>query len=114
MIRKQLENVPFADMSGYENVKKQVILGPKDGSDEIVMRYFRVAPGGSTPYHAHDWPHLVKIEEGQGVTVDVDGNETPVEAGDFIYMPDNEKHQFRNTGETSFEFICIVPRRGAA
>jgi quercetin dioxygenase-like cupin family protein len=114
MILKQLENVPFADMSGYENVKKQVILGPADGSDEIVMRYFRVAPGGSTPYHAHDWPHLVKVEVGSGVTVDVDGNETPVEAGDFIYMPDNEKHQFRNTGETSFEFICIVPRRGAA
>jgi mannose-6-phosphate isomerase-like protein (cupin superfamily) len=29
-------------------------------------------------------------------------------------MPDNETHQFRNTGEASFEFICIVPRRGAA
>jgi quercetin dioxygenase-like cupin family protein len=112
MILKQLENVPFADTSGYEGVKKQVILGPEDGSDEIVMRHFRVAPGGSTPYHAHDWPHLVKIEEGRGVTVDADGNETPVRAGDFIYLTDNETHQFRSTGETSFEFMCIVPRRG--
>lgn len=112
MILKRLEDVHFTDISGYEGVKKQAILGPEDGSDEIVMRYFRVAPGGSTPYHAHAWPHLVKIEEGRGVTVDANGNETPVKAGDFIYVADNETHQFRNTEETSLEFMCIVPRRG--
>jgi mannose-6-phosphate isomerase-like protein (cupin superfamily) len=25
---------------------------------------------------------------------------------------ENETHRFRNTGSESFEFICIVPRRG--
>ncbi len=112
MIVKQLNNVPILEPSGYAGVKKQVVLGPDDGSEEIVLRYFRLAPGGSSPYHVHDWPHLVKIEAGTGVTVDIDGNETPIKAGDFIYVPDNEKHQFRNTGDGSFEFICIVPRRG--
>lgn len=112
MIIKQLDNVPFADLSGYENVRKQVVLGPDDGSDEIVLRYFRLAPGGSSPHHAHDWPHLVKIEAGAGVAIDAEGNENPVHPGDFVYVPDNEIHQFRNTGPSSFEFICIVPRRG--
>lgn len=112
MIVKKLETVPILEPADYAGVKKQVVIGPDDGSNEIVLRYFRLAAGGATPYHAHDWPHLVKVEVGVGVTVDVDGNETPIEAGDFIYVPDNEKHRFRNTGEGSFEFICIVPRRG--
>jgi quercetin dioxygenase-like cupin family protein len=112
MIVKQLEQVPFADLQGYDDVKKQIVIGPEDGSDEIVLRYFRLAPGGSSPHHAHDWPHLVKIEAGTGVAVDKDGSERPVSAGDFVYVQDNDIHQFRNTGDASFEFICIVPRRG--
>jgi quercetin dioxygenase-like cupin family protein len=112
MIIKELPDVPFAELHGYDGVKKQVVIGPEDGSDEIVLRYFRLAPGGSSPYHTHDWPHLVKIEAGSGVTVDVEGNETPVKAGDFVYVNDDEKHQFKNTGTETFEFICIVPRRG--
>ncbi len=87
MIIKKLQDVPFAAAPGYEGVKKQVMIGPEDGSNEIVMRYFRLAPGGSTPHHAHDWPHLVKVEVGKGVAVDVDGNQTPIEAGDFITCP---------------------------
>ena len=112
MIIKKLEDVPFAAASGYEGVKKQVLIGPDDDSNEIVMRYFRLEPGGTTPHHAHDWPHLVKVEVGKGVAVDVDGNQTPIEAGDFIFVPDNEVHHFENAGSPSFEFICIVPRRG--
>ena len=40
---------------------------------------------------------------GKGVAVDVDGNQTPIEAGDFIYVPDNEVHHFENAGSPSFE-----------
>ncbi len=76
------------------------------------MRYFRLAPGGSSPHHAHDWPHLVRVEVGAGYAVDGDGNRTPLQAGDFVYVPDNEVHHFENGDSPSFEFICIVPRRG--
>jgi quercetin dioxygenase-like cupin family protein len=112
MIIKKLSDVPYADLQGYENVKKQVVIGPEDGSEEIVMRYFTLAPGGSSPHHTHDWPHLVRIETGTGVVIDPSGNERPVAAGDYVYVNDNETHQFRNTGAEPFAFICIVPRRG--
>lgn len=112
MIIKQLNDVPLADLSGYDNVEKQVVLGPEDGSNEIVLRYFTLAPGGSSPHHKHDWPHLVRIEAGTGVAVDEAGNERAVKAGDFVYVNDNDMHQFRNTGAEPFSFICIVPRRG--
>ena len=112
MIIKKLADVPYADLSGYDKVEKQVILGPDDGSNEIVLRYFTLAPGGSSPHHAHNWPHLVRIETGTGVALDADGNERPVQAGDYVYVEDNTVHQFRNTGAEPFAFICIVPRRG--
>ncbi len=109
---KNRDDVPLADTQGYTAVTKQVVLGPEDGSNEIVLRYFAVAPGGATPYHSHDFPHLVKIEAGRGVAVDADKNEYPLIAGDYVYVDANEVHNFRNTGDEPFEFICVVPLHG--
>ncbi len=112
MIIKRLNDVPYAPTSGYANVSKQIVLGPADGSDEIVLRYFSLAPGGTTPHHAHPFPHLVKIETGAGLAIDAAGAEHPVAAGDFLFVPADTRHYFRNTGAEPFGFICIVPRRG--
>jgi quercetin dioxygenase-like cupin family protein len=112
MIIKKLSGVPFADLQGYDNVDKQVVIGPDDGSKEIVLRNFTLAPGGSTPHHKHEWPHVVRIESGTGVAIDDAGGESTVQEGDFVYVNDNDMHQFRNTGTTPFSFICIVPIRG--
>ena len=112
MVIKKLGDVPFEDMSGYDNVTKQICIGPKDGSDEVVVRYFSVAPGGSTPYHDHGFPHLVKIEKGAGVVLDSEGKEHPLTAGQFVYVQDDEVHGFKNTGDGPFDFICVVPERG--
>ena len=114
MIIKKLADAPFADMPGMENISKQIVIGPDDGSQEIVLRYFKVPPGGSSPYHHHDFPHLVKVEAGKGSAVDPDGTEHPLNPGDYVYIHDNQPHSFKNTGQESFEFICVVPGRGEA
>ncbi len=62
---KKRDDVPMADTQGYAAVSKQIVLGPEDGSSEIILRYFSVAVGGATPYHSHDFPHVVKIEAGK-------------------------------------------------
>jgi quercetin dioxygenase-like cupin family protein len=112
MIIKKLRDVPLTHVTGYDQVKKQVVIGPDDGSQEIVMRYFSIEPGGTSPHHSHDFPHLVKIEAGNGIAIDTKGNEHQVQTGDYVYINDNETHQFRNTGSKPFHFICIVPQRG--
>lgn len=112
MIIKTKEQVPFEDMSDYNNVSKQILIGPKDGSEEIIMRYFSVEPGGNTPYHHHPFPHLVKVENGSGVAIDKDGKEYSLAKGQYVYVNDNEIHGFKNVGNEPFEFICIVPKRG--
>ena len=45
MIIKKLKNVPVIKMHGSESVKKQIVIGPDDGSNEIVLRYFSIEPG---------------------------------------------------------------------
>lgn len=112
MVIKDEKEVPFKDIPGYKGVKKAFYIGPSDGSDEIVMRYFSVAPGGNTPYHSHNFPHLVKVEKGQGVAIDSEGAEHRLTAGQLVYLHDNEVHGFKNTGTEPFDFLCIVPIRG--
>jgi quercetin dioxygenase-like cupin family protein len=109
---KKLDDVPAVELKEYTNVRKQIVLGPQDGSREIVLRYFSLGPDGASPYHNHDFPHLVRIETGEGVVVDADGRETPLDVGDYVYVDNNEQHNFKNTGSGNFDFICIVPLRG--
>jgi quercetin dioxygenase-like cupin family protein len=109
---KRLKDAPAVAVPGYTGVTKQIVLGPADGSDEIVLRHFRLAAGAATPRHTHDFPHLVKIEAGRGEAVDAAGTGNPVSAGDYVYVAPNELHNFTNTGDDLLEFMCIVPRRG--
>ncbi|MFC2097616.1 cupin domain-containing protein [Bacteroidota bacterium] len=112
MVIKHPRDIPFEDMSKHKGVKKQIYIGPKDGSNEIVMRYFSVEPGYSTPYHCHNFPHVVKVEKGNGVLVNMDGTENDLSVGKVAFVDEDEIHCFKNTGDESFDFLCIVPLRG--
>ena len=112
MVIKHISDVIIEEIEGLKGVSKQVLIGRDDGSEEVVVRCFRLAPGGATPYHSHDFPHLIKVEEGEGVLIDTEKNEHPLRVGRLVYMPDNEVHGFRNTGKEPFVFLCIVPGRG--
>lgn len=112
MIIKHISDVPVVRMEGLNGVSKQVLIGKDDGSEEVIVRCFRLEPGGATPYHNHAFPHLIKIEQGEGVVIDASGVEHPLKVGQMVYMPDNEVHGFKNTGKKTFVFLCIVPGRG--
>jgi len=92
-------------------VTKQLLIGPADGAPEFAMRRFTVAPGGSTPWHKHDWEHEVFVVEGEGVAKSEAG-ETKVAFGSVVFTAPNEMHQFRNPGTKPFSFLCLVPLRG--
>ena len=38
-------------MEGAKDVTMKILVGLNDGSDNIIMRHFTVAPGGHTPFH---------------------------------------------------------------
>jgi quercetin dioxygenase-like cupin family protein len=98
---------------GIRDVVKRVLVSPAEGWEGWVMRLFDVEPGGHTPRHAHDWPHINFVAAGRGELY-LDGEEHALAAGSYAYVPAGLIHQFRNTGDEVFSFVCIVPERGDA
>jgi quercetin dioxygenase-like cupin family protein len=45
MIIKKMTDVPIKTSPEYVGVEKQILIGPEDGSNEIILRYFRLSVG---------------------------------------------------------------------
>ncbi len=84
------------------------LIGKKEGAPNFAMRLFEVEPGGYTPFHEHPWEHEVFVLEGKGKLV-LEKEEIPFEKEYFIFVPPDEKHQFKNTGNSRLRFLCIIP-----
>ena len=110
MIIKIEQEIPeaFVQEEEAQNVTKRILIGPEDGSSNIIMRYFKVLPGGNTPFHSHDFEHVVRVEKGRGVVVDDSGQEFPISPGLSVFIAAGEKHQFKNPNDEPFEFICTI------
>lgn len=96
------------DLPGASGVKMRMLVGPQEGAANFHMRQFEVEPGGFSPHHQHNYEHEILILDGRGVAQS-DQGERPFKAGDVIWVPPNELHQFKNTGETPLKFICLIP-----
>src|SRR5262249_43797580 len=95
-------------MPGARGAKMRMLVGPADGASNFHMRHFEVAAGGVTPHHQHDYEHEIPILKGEGTAKSEQG-ERRFAAGDVIWVPANEMHQFQNTGSAPLEFICLIP-----
>jgi quercetin dioxygenase-like cupin family protein len=95
-------------LDGAERVHMRMLIGPEDGANTFHMRHFEIEPGGHTPYHQHDYEHELLALKGQGV-IKGESGDLPFRAGDVIWVPANEKHQFQNTGGERLEIICLIP-----
>ena len=111
MVRHESENKPYP-VYGEENqrVYKQILVGPQDGFKGF-LREFTLQPGANSPYHQHDWYHVVYILEGTGV-VKIDGQEHPLSKGSVVYAESGLIHGFFNTGQGQMRFLCLVPEKG--
>lgn len=111
LIIKRDEDVreEYLEEKGIKDVLKRVLIGPKDGSRNIIIRYFKVLPQGNTPFHSHDFEHVVRVEKGKGVVINDAGEETVITEGQSLYIERNERHQFKNPYQKTFEFLCIIP-----
>ncbi|HOJ95160.1 MULTISPECIES: cupin domain-containing protein [Fervidobacterium] len=92
-------------------ILKRVLIGPRDGAPNFVMRLFTLKPGAATPYHTHPWEHEVFIVEGEIDVIRKDGKQR-VTKGSYVFVEPNEEHQFQNNGNTEASFICVIPKEG--
>lgn len=95
--------------AGAQGVSVRWLVGPDSGAPNFHMRQFEVVPGGHTPRHRHAWEHECYILEGQARLFSADKDERTVRAGDVVYVPGGEEHQFTNDGWGKLVFLCMVP-----
>jgi quercetin dioxygenase-like cupin family protein len=97
---------------GVVRVGKQILVGPRDGFAGY-LREFTLEADGQTPYHQHDWHHVVYILAGLG-SLRYEGAEHSLRPGSVVYTAPNKMHGFRNSGSDPLRFLCLVPERGDA
>jgi len=104
------QDVPLekVEMEEAKNVKVRWLISNKDNAKNFAMRLFEVESGGYTPYHAHDWEHEVFVLEGKG-EVKIDEKIYPFQKDSVIFVEPNQKHGFRNTGNSQLKFLCLIP-----
>jgi quercetin dioxygenase-like cupin family protein len=112
VIKQQDIKLEEVKMNGVVKTTKANVVGPAQGWNENTLRVFKIGPNGFTPHHQHDWEHVNYVIKGEG-TLTLSGETHHLKAGDYAFVPPNMMHQFRNTGDQDFEFICVVPQRGA-
>ncbi len=96
------------DRGPAQGVAARVVIGKADGAHNFCMRVFEIAPGGHTPKHAHAWEHEMFVHAGTG-EVYGNGQWQPMAAGNVLFIPGNEEHQMRNTGQAPLVVVCLVP-----
>jgi quercetin dioxygenase-like cupin family protein len=113
-IGKAMDVEPIIYDDGGKTVKgahKRVLIGNKLGAPNFVMRLFTLEKDGFSPRHTHDWEHEVFVLKGK---LEVFNGEEYViaEEGDFVFVPPNVEHQFKNINDGESQFICVIPKSG--
>jgi len=96
------------DSEMVKNVAGRVMIGKEDGAKNFCMRMFEMDKDGYTPRHTHDWEHEVFVLAGKG-KVFIEDKWYQVSTGSAIFIPPNIEHQFKNTSDTRFDFLCLIP-----
>jgi quercetin dioxygenase-like cupin family protein len=93
---------------GASKLKVRWLITKEMGAPNFAMRLFEMEPKGNSPLHSHTWEHEVFILEGEGTVVSEEGDKK-FRTSDVVFVLPNEKHQFKNTGEKTLKFLCLVP-----
>jgi len=95
------------ELEGVKGVYIQWLLAKKEGMKHFYMRYITIEPEGIMPLHQHEVIHEMFIVRGNG-TAFTETEEYPIGPGNFEYVPQNEIHGIKNTGNENLEFICCI------
>ena len=91
----------------------RISLEPVSGEigSRVTFRIAEIPPAkpGDKPRgpHLHDgFEECIYVLSGRGTTV-AESGEIPLQAGDIVLIPPNEKHMTRNTGTESLVLLCF-------
>jgi mannose-6-phosphate isomerase-like protein (cupin superfamily) len=92
-----------------EGMRRKVFrfVSPDIGSEEFMAGITIFEPGEASSYHVHpDSEEINLVLEGTGLLVS-EGEETPFESGQAMWMPKGVHHQHRNTGDVPLKLFWV-------
>ena len=110
----QIKHVPSGTGAAYWGPGELMtfLITGEETDGAFFMADISVAPGGGTPPHIHHREdesfHLL---EGT-LTVQVGGNTITASSGDFVYLPREIAHSFRNTGDVPARALVLTAPAG--
>lgn len=90
-----------------DGVTKQVPIGPEDGSNNFIIRYFRLEPGKHSNRESHEHEHGVIIMHGHA-RVQINQDFFELHPQDAVFISSNDLHQFTALGNTPLGFLCVI------
>jgi quercetin dioxygenase-like cupin family protein len=104
------KHVKGTSPEGTKGVDFRPLIAKEFAAPHFYMRFFDIAPGGHTPKHSHEWEHEVYIITGSG-RIALQDRDVSIKEGDAVLIEPDELHQFVNTGDSSLQMICVIPRQ---
>jgi quercetin dioxygenase-like cupin family protein len=96
-------------MYGSTGTSIQWLWSKNDKVPNFALRRFVIKPGGNIGLHNHSEEHEIYILAGKGIVFNDSEEEFRINANDTLFVPQNESHGYRNTGQENLEFLCIIP-----
>ncbi|MCG3226265.1 MAG: cupin domain-containing protein [Candidatus Heimdallarchaeota archaeon] len=111
MIKKHFSEVEEQEVLEYGSTGTTIrwlITKEKDKAPRFSLRRFEIQPGGEIGIHNHAQEHEIYILTGEGeVYTHFETNEISVD--DVLFVPPDEPHGYRNTGDENLIFLCVIP-----
>jgi len=107
LIRRQADVVP-EPVGDAPGVTIRWYIAAPQGARRFALRLIEVQPGASTPRHTHAEEHETFVVAGEGAVWSGQG-ERDIHPGDAVFIPPQELHAFRSTGDVPLRFICVIP-----
>lgn len=87
---------------------KHVLVGPREGADDFIIRYFTIPAGGHSALDQHAHQHGVVVTHGRGRVLLGETWEA-IGVGDAVYIEPDEVHRLEAVGDQPLGFICVIP-----
>jgi quercetin dioxygenase-like cupin family protein len=100
-------DLPFKAVKGdgAEGLELARLYQHPDGA--VTFQLARVAPGGVSKRHAHEWDQANWVISGEA-EVDVSGEVFRLAAGDSMVIPGGKPHSFSNPGKTPLMLVGVL------
>ncbi len=90
-------------------VSVRVAISVEDGAQQLAMRVIEIDPGGLTAMHTEPHEQAIFVTKGSGLVTD-GKRECRLAPDDVLFIPAEQKHQIKNTGDGRLILVSTIPQ----